>query len=158
MANEPIQCPHCGAMMTPQQDGRTYACVYCKTQQVVAVDAGQISNAMRLDLTKADQALSQICAYLLQAFPEHTQATQHEGAVSSLQFNFEPDVFLARREGNKLLFQHRRVVRGIALKTTTHPLEQWIALLSRTVAAQANASTQSAQFAAWLLGGRRNEP
>ena len=46
--------------MTPQADGRTYACTFCRTQVQVAVEGHQIAAGMRLDLANVDAFLAQL--------------------------------------------------------------------------------------------------
>src|SRR3954463_16225403 len=104
-------------MMVPQQDGRTYACNYCNTRVLVAVDGQQIAAGMRLDLANADAFLAQLAHTLSTGFGERTRIQAHGNQVVSIEVNVEPDVFLARREGHRVVAQHRKVVRGIALRT-----------------------------------------
>jgi hypothetical protein len=76
--------------------------------------------------------------------------------VHSVEIDLDPDVFIARREGQRLVAQHRRVVRGIALKTTNLQLDHWIQKLSTALARHAANNAR----AAWVLsriGGSRSE-
>jgi hypothetical protein len=63
----------------------------------------------------------------------------------------EPDGFLLRREGQHVISQHKKVVRGVALKSKDVPLQQWIELLAQALSRHANVNAQAGQLAAQLL-------
>ncbi len=147
-----VPCTNCGALMVPRQtDARVYVCPYCHAQQQVAIDAGQIAAGMHIDLANADAFLAQVARVLGSALAEHTRIQEHNGWVVHVEVNLEPDVFVARREASGVLAQHKRVVRGIALKTNTHPLDRWFEMLTAALARHANTSARAAQALA-LLG------
>jgi hypothetical protein len=147
MSGDPVPCANCGAMMVPQPDGRTYACTYCNTRVQVAIEGRQIAAGMRLDLANADAFLAQLAQTLSTGFAEGTRIDAHGGQVRSIEVTIEQDVFLARREGQRIVAQHRRVVRGVALRTVKHPLDKWVKLLTDALAAEANTNAR----AAWVL-------
>ncbi len=150
MTSGQVQCTNCGALMVPQSDGRTYACPYCRAQLQVAVDAGQIAAGMQLDLSNAEAVIAQVASALSTAVGEHTRVQHHGGYVMALEVNLDPDVFIARREAHGLVVQHKKVVRGVALKTATHPLDRWLELLTAALARHANTSARAAQALAML--------
>jgi hypothetical protein len=152
--SEPVACANCGAMMVPQWDGRVYACPYCRTQIQVAISGQQIAAGMALDLANVDAFLGRLAQTLWQGFSEHTRIDAQGAVVMGIEVALEPDVFLVRREGHHAVAQHRKVVRGIALKTATLPLDRWVELLMAALARHANENAR----AAWVLnqlGGRR---
>jgi|SRR5579883_2888088 len=152
--SSPVPCNYCGAMMVPQFDGRTYACPYCKTQMQVAIGADQIAAGMALDLANVDRFLSHLANTLHQGFHEHTRIDANGTVVMAIEINLEPEVFMARREGQHVVAQHKKVVRGIALRTQTLPLDRWVEMLTQALATHANQNAR----AAWVLGqitGRR---
>jgi hypothetical protein len=151
---EPVRCDNCGATMNPQWDGRLYACPYCRAQVQVAIGVDQLAAGMALDLANVDAFLSRLANTLSQGFGEHTRIDASGPHVQGIEIALDPDVFVVRREGHHAVAQHRKVVRGIALRTATLPLDRWVDLLLQALADHANANAR----AAWVLGqlgGRR---
>jgi hypothetical protein len=144
---QPVPCSNCGAMSNPQADGRTYLCPYCGTKTQVAVDAQQIAAGLRLDLSHMETFLTQLANTLSQGFSEHTVIQANGGYVLSVAINLDPDHYLARREGQHVVAEHKKVVRGIALRTQALPLDQWVEKLCGSLARHANTSAR----AAWVL-------
>jgi hypothetical protein len=155
MGNQQVQCNYCGAIMAPQADGRTYRCEYCGARIQVAVDAAQIAQGMKVDLSNADAFLAQLANALTTAIAEHTRVQHQNGWVMALEVRLDPDVYLARREHHGVVAQHKRVVRGISLKTTTLPLDRWFEMLTTSLAVHANSSARAAQALALLSSDRR---
>jgi hypothetical protein len=147
MHGDPIPCARCGAMMNPEADGRTYACAYCKTRVQVAIDGRQIAAGMQLDLANAASFLHQLATTLSQGFAEQSKIEAQGGHVMSIEVSLEPHLFIARRQGNTVVAQHKRISRGIALKTKTLALDEWLALLTESLAKHANTNAR----AAWVL-------
>ncbi|HEX7601797.1 MAG TPA: hypothetical protein VF316_09335, partial [Polyangiaceae bacterium] len=117
MFGQPVACKNCGAMMTPQADGRTYACNFCRTQVQVAVEGHQIAEGMRLDLSNVDAFLSQLAHTLHTGFAECARIQGDARMVYSIEVTLDPDVFLVGREGPRVVARHKKMVRGIALRT-----------------------------------------
>jgi hypothetical protein len=152
--SQPVACTHCGAMMVPQWDGRVHACPFCKTQIQVAISGDQLAAGMALDLANIDAFLGRLAQTLWQGFSEHTRIDANGSYVMGIEVNLEPDVFLVRREGNTAQAHHKKVVRGVALRTRAVALDVWVQMLTEALAAHANTSAR----AAWVLGqlgGRR---
>ena len=150
MGSEQVKCDNCGALMTPQADGRTYACGYCSAKIQVAIDAKQIAAGMRLDLANVDAFLLELATAMSSGFAERTRVQSDAGRVVLLEVNLDPDMFVARREPHGVVVQHKKMVRGIALKTKTHPLDRWVEMLTTALAAHANTSAHAAQVHALL--------
>jgi hypothetical protein len=149
-----IDCQNCGAKATPQWDGRVYVCPYCQTKVQVAIGADQIAAGFAVDLQNVDAFLARLASTLDQGFKEFSRIEANGGYVMALEVNLEPEVFLARREGQRVVTQHKRVVRGIALKTSTLSIDRWYELLTDALARHANQNAR----AAWVLaqiGGPR---
>jgi len=144
----PVPCNYCGAMMQPQWDGRVYSCPYCKTQQQVAIGADQIAAGMALDLANIDAFFAKLASTLHQGFHEHTKIQANGTYVMSIEIDLTPEHFVARREGSQVVAQHKKVVRGIALKTQTLALDRWVEKLTHALASHANQNAR----AAWVLG------
>ena len=144
--------------MTPGPDGRAYACSFaCGAETLVAIDGDQIAAGLRLDMANADAFLTELAGTLTRAVAERTRVQHHGSQVVHLEVTFEKDAFVAKRESHGVVAQHRKMVRGIALKTVTHPLPRWVELLTNALAAHANASVQVADAIARLrASGRSN--
>jgi hypothetical protein len=143
-----IECTNCGAKMTPAFDGRVYACPFCQTKVQVAIGADQIAAGMAVDLTNIDAFLLRLANALHQGFKEYSRIEANGQTIMSLELNLEPEVFMARREGHRVVTQHKKVVRGIALKTATLPIDRWYEMLTHALARHANENSR----AAWVLG------
>jgi hypothetical protein len=151
---EPVACTNCGAMMVPQWDGRVHACPYCRTQIQVAISGDQLAAGMALDIANVDAFLARLAQTLWQGFSEHTRIEANGTHVMAIEVNLEPDVFMVRREGNHAQAHHKKVVRGVALRTRAVALDLWVEMLTDALAAHANTNAR----AAWVLGqlgGRR---
>ena len=153
MSANPVPCENCGAMMNPQPDGRTYACAYCGTRVQVAVEGAQIAAGMRLDLANMEAFLSQLANTLYAGYSERTKIQAEGSVVHVIEVDLDADVFVARREGHRVVVQHKRVVRGIALRTQTLELEAWVEMLTAALANEANTSAR----AAWVLAQLKGE-
>jgi hypothetical protein len=137
--------------MQPGADGRVYKCGYCGTQAQVAVGADQVAAGMALDLSNVDALLAQLARMLQQVVPQEVRVSSMGAHVHSIELMLEPDGFLLRREGQHVVSQHKKVVRGVALKSKDVPLQQWIELLSQALSRHANVNAQAGQLAAQLL-------
>lgn len=154
MGSEEVGCDNCGAVMNPMQDGRTYVCRYCSAQRLIGVDASQLAIGMNADLTNVSAFLQRLAHSLETAVADRTRVERHGAEIIAIELNLPPDVFLARREGRDVVAQHRRMVRGIALKTASHPLDRWVEMLCKALAAHANENTRATAAVAAILGRR----
>ena len=149
------ECEICGAPTEPGADGRTYACPYCRAQRLVTVDAAQISAGMKLDLANAAAFLDRLAHTLEAAFADRTKIQRHGAAVQVIELDLGAERFVATREAHGVLAQHKKVVRGIALKTVSHPLDRWVELLTAALAAHANENTRASEALSALFAARR---
>jgi hypothetical protein len=140
--------------MEPGQDGRVYRCGYCGTQAQVAIGGDQLAAGMALDLSNIDAFLGHLARSLQQVVPQQVRIEAAGGQVHAIELMLDSDGFVLRREGAHVSSQHKKVVRGIALKTKDVPLAQWVELLAQALAKQANVNAQAGALAA-QLGGRR---
>ncbi len=129
--------------MDPGAEGRLYACKYCGAAVRVAVDAAQIAAGMRLDLSNTAAFLHRLAHTLETAVADRTRIDRSGVEVIAIELDLAPDVFLARRDGHAVLAQHKRMVRGIALKTATHPLDRWVEMVTAALAAHANENARA---------------
>jgi hypothetical protein len=65
--------------------------------------------------------------------------------VAIFELDLGNDCFVVLRESGAVVTRHKKMVRGIALKTTTHPVDRWVELLSKALAAFANENARVAQ-------------
>jgi hypothetical protein len=144
------KCTQCGAALRPQADGRTLGCDFCGAQVQVAVDGGQVAAGLHLDLSNAGAFLAKLAQDLHPHFGERSRLEMEGSRVRLFELHLDPDVFLARHEPQGIVAQHRKLVRGIALKTATHPLDHWVELLSRSLANYANENARVAHVLARL--------
>lgn len=151
---QPVHCHHCGAPMQPGPDGRLYSCGYCGTQAQVAIGADQLAAGMQLDSSNIEAFLGHLAQGLSRAVPQQVKVTASGGHVHGLEVMLEPDGFILRREGQNVVCQYKKLVRGIALKTKDLPLAQWVEMLTQALARQANVNAQAAALASQLAGRR----
>lgn len=144
-------------MMTPQADARTYVCGFCHTRVVVAVEGHQLAAGMRLDLSNIDSFLGQLANTLHAGYGESTRITAQGSWVQAIEVTVEPDGFVVRREGSGVVAQHKKIVRGIALKNTTLPLDQWVDLLTKALARQAGSNARAAWVLARITGNEHDK-
>ena len=140
--------------MVPGSDGRTYACQYCRAQVLVTVDAAQIAAGMRLDLADATAFLDRLAEALETAVADRTKVRRDGPRVVAIELDLDPDMFVAKRDPRGIVAQHKKMVRGIALKTATHPLDRWVEMLSAALATHANEHTRTTEALATFFGRR----
>lgn len=150
MTPQASHCESCGAPMTPLTDGRTKSCPYCGAEVQVAIDSAQIAAGLRLDLANIDAFFAQLSSALETGFGDLALINRQGAQIVSLQLTLEPDQFVARRERHGVVAQHRKLVRGIALKTVTHPLHKWVVLLTDAIAVHATTNAEAARALAQL--------
>jgi hypothetical protein len=141
-------------MMTPAWDGRVYSCPFCRTQMQVAISGEQIAAGMALDLANVDAFLGKLAQTLWQGYAEHTRIQAQGQWVQSIEVDLDHDVFMVHREGQHAVAQHKKVVRGVALRTKQLALDIWLEQLTEALARHANTNAR----AAWVLaqlGGKR---
>jgi hypothetical protein len=141
-------------MMQPEADGCTYGCAYCGTRMQVAIQGAQIAAGLAANLADTDRFLASLAQTLAQGFSEQSTIHAQGHHVEGLEVRLDPDKFVVKREGKRVVAQHQKVVRGIALKTQTMALDRWYAMLCEALAAHATANAR----AAWVLAqinGRR---
>ena len=140
--------------MAPEADGRTFACAYCGSRIQVAVGADQIALGMAVDLSNLEDFVAKVANALSLGFAEHTQIRATGRVVHAIELALEPHHFSLERQGQQFVTRHKKVVRGIALRTATLPVDVWFQKLTEALAEHANQSSR----AAWVLsqlGGRR---
>jgi hypothetical protein len=140
--------------MAPEADGRTFACAYCGSRIQVAIGADQIALGMAVDLSNLEDFVAKVANALSQGFAEHTQIRANGRVVQAIELRLEPDHFSLERQRAGFVAQHKKVVRGVALRTATLSLDVWFQKLTEALAQHANQNAR----AAWVLsqlGGQR---
>lgn len=142
-------------MMTPEADGRTYGCTYCRTKVQVAIDGQQIAAGMRLDLSNVDAFLHQLARTLQTGFAESARIHADQHMVHAIEVTLDPDVFLVAREAGRVVMRHKKLVRGIALRTETLAADRWVKLLTDALARHANTNARAAWVLAQMGGDKK---
>ena len=154
--HDPIPCQNCGAMMAPHpQDPRVLHCHYCNTSLQAGVTGDQIAQGMQLDLANVENFLAHLANTLSQGFGERSKITASGREVHAIEIDLDPDQFSVSRNGQHAVATHKRVVRGIALKTQTLSLDVWVEKLFDALAKHSNQSQRAAWVLGRLGGGRR---
>jgi hypothetical protein len=148
-----VECHNCGAPMQPRPDGRTHACQYCRTVVQVAIDEQQIAAGLKVDLSNIDAFLARLASSLHDALGERVRVQHSGGRIAHLEVNLDPDVFIARHEPHGVVCQYRKLVRGVALKTATHPVDHWVEMLMKALAGHSNENARVAQALTRIRGG-----
>lgn len=145
-----VRCDNCGAMMVPRSDGRTFKCSHCDAEMQVAVDGAQIAAGMKLDLANIESFLLELASALRHGFGEEVQVVTTGAAITSIQLDLEPHRFVVKRDKSKVVAQVKQLVRGVALKTKTHQLPDFVELLSKSIAEHVNANAKLSETLARL--------
>ena len=139
-----MKCSNCGGVMEPGADGRTFACPYCDAQQQVAIDAEQIAAGLRADLANVEAFLARLADAMHASFPQRTRVRRDGVRVIHFELDLDKDAFVAKHEPDGVVAQHKKMVRGVALKTSTHPIDVWLEMLSKALATHANTRAHAA--------------
>jgi hypothetical protein len=124
-------------------EGRSFACKFCGAGVQTGIDASQIAAGMKLDMSNTGAFLHRLAHTLETAVAERTKIQRQGAEVVLIELDLAPDLFLAKREGHSVLAQHKKLVRGIALKTATHPLDRWVEMVTHALAAHANENARA---------------
>jgi hypothetical protein len=116
----------------------------------MAVGADQLAAGLALDLSNVEGLLGHLAQALVQAVPQHVRVESGGGRVRGIELMLEPDGFVLRRDGQHVVCQYKKLVRGVALKTKDLPLAQWVETLAQALARHANVSAQAGALAAQL--------
>jgi hypothetical protein len=148
--HEHHRCTNCGAQLTPQADGRTLACTFCGAKLQTAIEVDQLAAGLRLDMQNVEGFLYRLSHELHLTF-SHCSKLEREGErLHHFELHLDPDLFVAKREPHGLVAMHRKMVRGIALKTNTLPIDRWVHALTEALARHANENARVAQVLAQL--------
>jgi len=147
-----VKCANCGASMTPKTDGRVHSCPYCGAEVQLAISSEQIASGLALDMKNMDAFMTRLAVSMLDALGDRARVQKDGERIIVLELNLDPHMFVAKREQKGgVLAQYKKLVRGVALKTATHPLDRWVAMLMDALAEHANENARVAQA---LRGGK----
>ncbi len=141
--------------MAPGADGRTYQCPFCGSRLQAAIGSDQLAAGLKLDLGNVDGFVLELARSLHGHLGERTRLELVSGRVMRFELHFEKDAFVVAREGHGMVTQHKKLVRGVALKTTAHPVDRWVELLVRALATFANENARVAQVLTQLNPGAK---
>jgi hypothetical protein len=72
------------------------------------------------------------------------------GRIVKIELDLGKDMFVALLEIDAVVAQHKKMVRGVALKTSTHPVDVWVGLLHKAIATHVNTNAKAAAALAQL--------
>jgi hypothetical protein len=151
-----VNCDTCGAPMKPMGgDVRRYYCEHCESEKQVAISEDQLAAGLRLDLTNVTAFVHGLAQQLQLAYPDRTRVLHEGGSIVLLELNIDPHMFIARREiQGGYTAQYKKLVRGVALKTKTLHLPDWVKQLIKSMAEHANQNMHVAAVIASLGGDK----
>jgi hypothetical protein len=148
---ESQRCNNCGAPLSQSgPDVRRGVCAHCGTELTVAIDSAQIAAGMVLDIANADAFMSQLARSLAHAFGQRTKIEWSRGKIVKVSLELGKDMFVAVLQIDSIEAQHKKMVRGVALKTTMHPVEVWVGLLHKAIATHVTTNAKAATALAQL--------
>ncbi|MFT3842267.1 MAG: hypothetical protein QM723_35080 [Myxococcaceae bacterium] len=150
--SELVRCQNCNAPLKPVSDGRTTRCEHCGAEVRVAVGAEELAKGLKLDLNDIEAFVSQLAHALHAGMKERSKLQLQGTQVLMFELDLGNDMFVVIRESGSVVTRHKKMVRGIALKTATHPIDRWVELLSKALAAHANENARVAQVLSQLKG------
>lgn len=118
-----------------------------------ALQADILANVFRMDIAEAGDLLEALALKLTASLPENTSVTRAGWMLSSkrpvqeLTVRFDnAHLQIVREKHGSFRAQVMKVVRGVVLKTSEIPVDQWIVELSQQLAevAERNATTRRA--------------
>jgi hypothetical protein len=148
---EQQRCNNCGAPMTQAgPDVRKGGCQHCGAELTISIDSAQIAAGMQLDLANAHAFMNQLARALAHAFGERTKIQWDRGAITKVSLELGKDMFVAVLQIDTVEGQHKKLVRGVALKTKIHPIDVWVGLLHEAIATHVNTNAKAATALAQL--------
>jgi hypothetical protein len=145
------RCANCGAPLTQAgPDVRKGVCEHCGAELSVAIDSSQIAAGMKLDMENADAFMSQLARALAHAFGQRAKVTWDRGRISKVELDLGKDMFVAVLDVDTVEGQKKKMVRGVALKTTRLPIDEWVVQLHEAIAAHVNSNAKAATALAQL--------
>ena len=143
-------CANCGAPLAAGADGRIRECTHCGARIQIGINGEQIAAGLALDLSDIDAFMRQLATALRHGFAEKAKV-MHDGVrVIHIELDLGRDMFVAKRDGGSVVGQHKKMVRGVALKTAILALDAWVAALAKAIAIHSNENARVAQVLSQL--------
>jgi len=151
MTTEIQRCANCGAPLVQNgPDVRKGVCAHCGNELTVAIDSEQIAAGMHLDIANADAFMTQLARSLGHAFGQRAKVHWDRGKIVRVDLDLGKDMFVAVLDVDQVQGQHKKMVRGVALKTAMHPIDVWVGLLHKAIATHVNTNAKAATALAQL--------
>jgi len=136
------KCGNCGAPLQTSADGRELSCAYCGVSERRAVDPARLFSALRAEAGSAEELLQGLARRLAEAFPDLSRLEWSGGFLSAKRVvAFELTTAEARfrlcKAPHGVQAERAEVVRGIAVKTATLPVDEWLGALSASLSSHA---------------------
>jgi hypothetical protein len=131
-------------------DVRRGVCQHCGAELTVSIDSEQIAAGMQLDMANAEAFMRQLARALGHAFGQRTRIEWGSGRITKVALDLGKDMFVAVLEIDTVIGQKKKMVRGVALKTVVHPIEDWVLLLHEAIATHVNSNAKAATALAQL--------
>ena len=148
---ELARCSNCGAPLGQTgPDVRKGVCQFCGAELTVAIDSAQIAAGMQLDLANAEAFMRQLARALGHAFGQRTKIEWTRGQITKVSLDLGKDMYVAVLEIDQIVGQKKKMVRGVALKTAIHPIDEWVGLLHHAIAEHVNTNAKAATALAQL--------
>jgi hypothetical protein len=143
------KCDNCGAVLAAGPDGRYAPCAYCKAGTSGAIDAGALAATLGRELADAHAFAEHLATTLAAAFPEHV-VVEKSGLfskhVSKVEITLKQMIYRLQIDGKAITAHRTRAVHGIALKSESLTVPEWLKELSHALSAFA-AESQAAHQA-----------
>ena len=94
--------------------------------------------------------MRQLARALGHAFGQRTRIEWVSGRITKVALDLGKDMFVAVLEIDTVIGQKKKMVRGVALKTVVHPIEDWVILLHEAIATHVNTNAKAATALAQL--------
>jgi hypothetical protein len=145
------RCNNCGGPLTQSgPDVRKGVCQHCGAELTLVIDSEQIAAGMQLDMANAEAFMRQLARALGHAFGQRTRIEWSSGRITKVALDLGKDMFVAVLEIDIVIGQKKKMVRGVALKTVVHPIEDWVLLLHEAIATHVNTNAKAATALAQL--------
>ncbi len=146
-------CDNCGAPMKAAE------CEYCSPNGGRALDPAFLASTMKGAANDIESAINNLAEMLEKSFPDQTVVESSGGMLSAkklklLEVTIEPHIFRLRRDGKHVAAERVKVVRNVALKTSTLKFDEWIRELARDLSAMAKDTAASRAALARFVRGQ----
>ncbi|HEY4223180.1 MAG TPA: hypothetical protein VGO62_17605, partial [Myxococcota bacterium] len=111
----------------------------------VQIDSKDLAEGLGLDLADTNKFFDGLVKALHGTIGEVTKVQKDGARVVIFEIKLDPHMYVLRREQGDVIAQYKKLVRGVALKTATHPLDRWMEMLMKSLSDYANENARVAQ-------------